>query len=359
MTKVAGTRVYVGLSGGVDSAVCASILRDSGCDVTCIYMKSWVGGPGCSSQVDESNAVKVASFLGLPFQVWDFVDEYKSRVLDIFINQYRNGFTPNPDVLCNSEIKFGSFYDRVVKIDHSALIATGHYAKIIKKSAGNYFLASGNDVTKDQSYFLYSISNRKDLLPRILFPLGNMFKKEVREYARKVGLPNCDRPDSQGVCFIGDVNMRQFLSEYISKSSGQVINKRGDVIGSHIGLSFYTNGQRHGFTIDEYHTNPLYVVGKSIADNKLIVGSREDAYSHTFEVKDLILVDDFNFVGLTVRVRNLGKKVPCKLELGSLDENRGEVELTVPEFGVAPGQSAVFYKNDLIVGGGVISKITS
>lgn len=351
MTTIARKKVYLGLSGGVDSAVCAAVLKNLGYEVTCVYMKCWDDGPGCTAAQDVSEAVKVASSLELPFQTWDFTKVYRDSVLKSFIEQYSKGFTPNPDILCNSEVKFGAFYKKVKQIDGNALVATGHYARIIQDKYGFNRLASGLDKKKDQSYFLYKISCLENVLNDCLFPVGEMTKVQVREYARKLNLPNMNRPDSQGLCFIGDVNMRQFLSSYISKTNGTVVSSNGGLIGEHIGLSFYTFGQRHGFTINKHHPDPLYVIGKSIKDNVLIVGNRSEAYSKCFVVFDLIFIDKYLGSDLSVRVRNLGKNIPCTL-------NSGNVDLKVPEFGIAPGQSAVFYHKDIVVGGGTISEIT-
>lgn len=359
MTHLPKEKVYVGLSGGVDSAVCAAELKELGYDVVCIFIKCWGEGDECTAAQDESDAVKVATFLDLPIYVWDFVDEYKNNVLESFIHSYKEGFIPNPDILCNSEIKFGAFYNKVKKLDKDALIATGHYARIVHDSSGKAFLASGVDQKKDQSYFLYKISAFQDILQDVLFPIGEMTKVQVRDKVKSLGMPNYNKPDSQGLCFIGNVSMRQFLSNYIDKSEGIVINRKGKVIGAHIGLSFYTNGQRHGFTINEYHTEPLYVIGKSVKDNMLIVGNRNEAYSNSFYVSGVVLTSGFENSDLSVRVRNLGKKIPCNLEIDQNNRDFYRVELLISEFGVAPGQSAVFYKNDLVVGGGEISQIAS
>ncbi|PIR42407.1 tRNA 2-thiouridine(34) synthase MnmA [candidate division WWE3 bacterium CG10_big_fil_rev_8_21_14_0_10_35_32] len=351
MTANTPKKVYLGLSGGVDSAVCAAVLKDLGYEVTCVYMKCWGEGPSCAAAQDGSESVKVASSLELPFQTWDFTKVYRDNVLKSFIEQYSKGLTPNPDILCNSEVKFGAFYKKVKQIDKNALVATGHYARIIQDKYGFNRLASGLDKKKDQSYFLYKLSCLENVLNDCLFPVGEMTKVQVREYAKKLNLPNMDRPDSQGLCFIGDVNMRQFLSSYISKTGGDVVNSAGEVIGKHIGLAFYTIGQRHGFTVNNYHTDPLYVIGKSFEENRLIVGNRSEAFSKCFNVSGLIFIEEYLTSDLSVRVRNLGKNISCTL-------NSGNVNLKVLEFGIAPGQSAVFYHKDIVVGGGTISEIT-
>lgn len=347
-------KVYLGLSGGVDSSVSADILKNQGYDVTCAYMKCWDNGPGCSTKQDVSDAVKASSFLGLQFQEWDFVADYKSNVLDSFIKSYKAGLTPNPDVLCNSEIKFGAFYKRVKAIDPNALVATGHYARILSLGSFNY-LASALDINKDQSYFLYRICTSFDIINSCLFPIGNMKKSDVRLYAKNIGLPNMSRPDSQGLCFIGDVNMRQFLSNYVDKTKGPVIRASGELIGGHIGLSFYTIGQRHGFSLSEYHGEPLYVIGKLPQSNTLIVGGRDEAYFDEVHVSDLLFIEKFKDLNLSVRVRNLGKNIPCSVTFDLKNKNECDVKLKVSEFGIAPGQSVVFYHKDIVVGGGIIA----
>ena len=351
-------KVYLGLSGGVDSAVSAAILKKQGYDVTCVYMKCWDKGSGCTASRDMSDAAKVASFLDLPFQVWDFVNDYKINVLDSFIKSYLNGLTPNPDVLCNSEIKFGSFYKRVKNLDPGALIATGHYARIINLN-GNKYLRSGLDANKDQSYFLHLISTSFDILNNCLFPIGEMEKTEVRNYAKSLELPNMNRPDSQGLCFIGDVNMRQFLSNYIGKMKGLAVNLGGELIGEHIGLSFYTIGQRHGFSLSKYHGEPLYVIGKLPQSNTLVLGSRDEAYFDEIQISGLLFIENFKKSDLSVRIRNLGKNIPCFVNFDKGVSDVCDVKLKVFEFGIAPGQSAVFYDKDIVVGGGIITKVNS
>ncbi len=348
-------KVYLGLSGGVDSSVSADILKKQGYDVACVYMKCWDEGPGCSTKQDVSDAVKVASSLGLQFQEWDFVQDYKSNVLDSFIQSYKSGLTPNPDVLCNSEIKFGSFYKRVKSIDPEAFVATGHYVRTLSLD-GRKYLASGLDLSKDQSYFLYRISTSFDIINSCLFPIGEMKKVDVRRYAKNIGLPNMSRPDSQGLCFIGDVNMRQFLSTYIDKTNGPVVRVGGELIGEHMGLSFYTIGQRHGFSLSGYHGEPLYVIGKLPQSNTLIVGGREEAYFDEVHVSELLFIEKFKDLDLSVRVRNLGKNIPCSVTFDLDGKNECDVKLKFSEFGIAPGQSVVFYHKDIVVGGGIVTK---
>jgi len=522
-------KVAVGLSGGVDSSVTALLLKKAGFDVTGVYLKCYWTHVGCSSDKDRSSAVKVASFLSLPFEVWDFSKEYKEKVIDYFYAEYEKGRTPNPDVVCNREIKFGLFYEKAVKERGFNFIATGHYAgteirgrrvkskgqsniiapfyyqesgegdnrdiKLViepkyfelleqksKKEAHFYTYYSGPsifggvDKKKDQSYFLYDIEEKA--IEHSLYPLFGLLKSDVRQMAKSSNLPTANRPDSQGICFIGEINIEKFLKERIAEHEGAVVDVSGNVIGRHKGIEFYTIGQRHGFRVDSrvsaetddeeasdsrknslkespipsdgmvplqrsllhkssprkafhpanlkgQYRGPLYVIGKEAGRNRLVVGVGEECKRDKFtitngqwtknsgeEIYQLSIVN----CQLFVRIRNLGEMIPCRVgagfgsalkgtatrslgdhneslpdrslvarhapDSGSFAEDASsvtarrtfkpvsstlEVKLECPVFGVAPGQSAVFYRQLQttnyqlptvfeVVGGGVIDE---
>ncbi|MFH2109480.1 MAG: tRNA 2-thiouridine(34) synthase MnmA [Patescibacteria group bacterium] len=355
-------KVVVGISGGVDSAVSAYLLKEQGYDVTGVYM--WCYGSNdehCRAHQDRADAIKVASHLNIPFEVWDFEKEYSEKVLKYFYDEYQNGRTPNPDVVCNKEIKFGMFYERAIKERGFDYVATGHYARKIQS------LGTGADPKKDQSYFLYRI--KPEQLPYILFPVGELTKKEVREIAKKAGLPVYNKPDSQGVCFVGEVSLRKFLEGKVTYQKGNIVDTKGEVIGSHEGLPFYTIGQRRGFTLTKYQGLPLYVISKNMERNELVVGFGKETEVGEFKVGDINWLVEFNsgsshppaggrtnpyecFGDLKVRIRHLSKPVSCELE--ALSRSQIRVKLKIPQRGVAPGQSAVFYHNDIVIGGGII-----
>ena len=344
-------RVAVGLSGGVDSAVSAHLLKEQGYDVTGVYMQCWDSkADGCRADEDRAEALKVAEHLGIPFKHLDFIKEYKAKVIDYFYCEYEAGRTPNPDVLCNKEIKFGMFLDWALENGFEK-VATGHYARV-ENSAGGYSLLKGVDETKDQSYFLYLLGQEQ--LSKTIFPVGEMTKAEVRKLAKSSKLPNSDRPDSVGICFIGEVDIRDFLKKKIKTSPGNVVNKSGEIIGKHDGIPFYTIGQRHGFSVEKYHGLPLYVIGKNVAKNELIVGFAVEGQRDSFEVSGLHWIGeppDRSFE-CDVRIRHLGELYPASC---ILVDDKVQVRLADKTFGVAPGQSSVFYDEDIVLGGGVIS----
>lgn len=348
-------RVALGMSGGVDSSVCAVLLKNQGYDVTGVFLECW-RAPGCRAEEDHKDALAVALQLGLPFEVLDFKEAYRQRVVEYFFAEYAAGRTPNPDVLCNREIKFGLFYDWAMANGFDA-VATGHYARIVD---GN--LCRGVDEKKDQSYFLYLL--RGDQLPHILFPIGHLVKPEVRKLAVKYQLPVSSKPDSQGICFIGEVNVHNFLKEQLGENPGEVVNTAGEVIGEHRGLWFYTIGQRHGFTLKgkirterngwKHVIPPFYVIGKDPVRNLLMVGFGEETYQKSFALSQLHWIGDPPSPGtkLTVRIRHGGKLFPAELRFV---KNSNTVTVTTDVIqGVAQGQSAVFYLDERCLGGGII-----
>ncbi len=356
------TKIAVGLSGGVDSAVSAYLLKEQGYDVVGVYMQCWdEKADGCRAEEDRADAAKVASHLGIKFVHLNFVKEYKQKVINHFYEEYKAGRTPNPDVLCNKEIKFGMFLDWALAEDFD-FVATGHYAQVKKVDEGEnaqFKLLKGIDETKDQSYFLYLLNQEQ--LSKAIFPVGGMKKSEIRKIAKEVGFHNAEKPDSVGICFIGEVDIKDFLKKRISPRVGDLVTKEGEVIGEHDGVWFYTIGQRHGFRTNKYFGLPLYVIGKNVEKNELIVGFAKDGQSDEFEVIDLHWVgegfsEDFsaNF-DADVRIRHLGELYPGRVVFGEGGEGDAvKVNLQNKVFGIAPGQSAVFYIGDELVGGGVI-----
>ena len=351
-----GVKVAIGISGGVDSAVAAALLKEWGYDVTGAYLQCWdFDRPGCGGDVDRNDAIHIATTLEIKFKHLDFIEEYRDLVMSYFYSEYEAGRTPNPDVLCNKEIKFGLFLDWALESGFD-YVATGHYAglKRITDASGNSCvqLLSGADKGKDQSYFLYRLN--QDQLKHALFPLGDMQKEDVRKKAKEVGFRIYDKPDSTGICFIGEVNLQTFLKERVKAKRGDVLSIEGNVIGYHEGAWFYTIGQRHGFTVTEYAGRPLYVVDKDVNNNQLVVGSKEDASKDIFYVNDLNWICEkpvLPFESL-VRIRNLGKFYSAKISMG--EGGQSEVITDEPLFGVAPGQSAVFYEDGRVLGGGII-----
>jgi tRNA-specific 2-thiouridylase len=382
------TRVAVGLSGGVDSSVSAALLVEQGYEVTGVYIE---GYPldyarglrhGCRAEQDRKDALDVALKLGIPFKVLDMRKEYKEKVLEYFFKEYEAGRTPNPDTVCNREIKFGLFYDWALRQGFD-YVATGHYARIRKDESLNhcinepgakavsqtnqhYILQRSVDAKKDQSYFLYLL--RPEQLEHILFPIGAMSKLRVRREANLRGLNVANKPDSQGICFVGEVNVKDFLKARIKPVPGKVIDiEINEEIGVHDGAWFYTIGQRGGwkFTNSELQkifegSMPIYyVVKKNIKKNILYVGQKNYLYKNSFvvsEVNDLIKNFSLMQVGdLAVRIRHGGKLYPCKVEKKG---NKYKVTTDELVWGVAAGQAAVFYDSNtddaVVLGGGVI-----
>src|SRR3989338_5982243 len=347
-----GKKVAVGLSGGVDSAVSAVLLKRAGFDVVAVNMKCWsnVDGSECEADIDRKIAIQVAENIGIPIQVWDFEKEYREKVVEYFIDEIKKGRTPNPDVICNKEIKFGLFLNKALKELNVDFVATGHYARILEED-GVYKLLKGIDVTKDQSYFLHRLNQFQ--LSKTLFPVGHLTKKEVRELANEFELINKDKKDSVGICFIGEIDTTDFLKKHISEKVGLVKNMQGEVIGEHIGVWFYTIGQRHGFTINKYQGKPLYVVEKRVEKNELIVGDTADTNSSSFKVEDMHYIfgcakEILESSEVDIKIRHLGKLLEGTVKNGVVKSAKERFQ------SVASGQSAVFYKDDIVLGGAVI-----
>ncbi|OGC50757.1 tRNA 2-thiouridine(34) synthase MnmA [candidate division WWE3 bacterium RIFCSPHIGHO2_01_FULL_40_23] len=367
-------KVAVGLSGGVDSSVALLLLKEGGFFVTGVHMRCWdYDAPGCSGNEDKSDAIKVSAMLERPLMDLNFEKEYKERVLKYFFSEIRLGRTPNPDVVCNQEIKFGLFLDWALKNGFD-YVATGHYALILGVNVAEYLsgpvhqnptftLASGADEAKDQSYFLYRLGQKE--LKHILFPIGHLTKQEVRIIAKEAGLPTYDKLDSTGICFIGDIDVKDFIKSRVKVKKGKVLDINGDEIGEHEGAELYTIGQRHGFSVSKYTGLPLYVIKKDTKANTITVGFGKDVQRKNFEVSDISWVNkkdkrlNLSSLKCSVRIRNLGEKMPGAISvLGTKtplsNASSLNVELDDYALSVAPGQSAVFYLEDVVLGGGVI-----
>ena len=343
-------KIAVGLSGGVDSSVVLLLLKEQGFDVTGVHMQCWdYNEEGCTGEQDKADAVSICSQLEVPFKFLDFQKEYQEKVIQNFYDEYNAGRTPNPDILCNKEIKFGLFLNWALENGYDA-IATGHYAKVQKTDLPRLFIPK--DKSKDQTYFLYRLTSNQ--LEKILFPLGEMLKDEVKEIAFQNNLKNFNKPESMGICFIGKVNVRDFLKRRISEKPGNVLNLKGEVIGKHRGVPFYTIGQRHGFEVFKYAGIPLYVISKNAATNELVIGTDEEAKRDSFSVSDITFISE-SLTGkqdLFVRIRHLGELHKAKI---TFDEEKAFVVIPEKVFGVAPGQCCVFYsENDQVLGGGII-----
>lgn len=351
-------KVFVGLSGGVDSAVSAALLKQRGYDVTGVFIKVWQPDfLECSWREERRDAMRVAIHLDIPFLFLDFSEEYKRGVADLMLAEYKAGRTPNPDVLCNKEIKFGAFWDKAREMG-ADYIATGHYAQKQKNEKEEYILSEGEDKDKDQSYFLWTMPRTH--LEEVLFPLGGMQKSEVRALAKKFRLPVSEKKDSQGLCFLGEVSMEEFLSHFIPVKVGKVLNTEGEVIGSHKGALLYTLGQRHGFSVREKgpDDSAFYVVVKDMRTNTIVVSNDAQEIS-SFSPKKALL-SNVNWItepensDLTARIRYKGKKVRVNL---FTEKSKLGVEFAEPQSGLSLGQSIVFYKGSECLGGAIMDKI--
>ena len=367
---MAKQRVVVGLSGGVDSAVTAHLLKQQGYDVVGIFMKNWEDDDDseyCSSNIDFVDAAAVADVIGIEIEHVNFAAEYKDRVFAEFLREYQAGRTPNPDVLCNAEIKFKAFLDHAMRLG-AEKIATGHYARVRHNpSTGLFELLKGLDPSKDQSYFLHRLNQAQ--LSKTLFPVGELHKTEVRRIAEEIGLPNAKKKDSTGICFIGERPFREFLNRYISHAPGLIQDERGRTLGRHQGLSFYTLGQRQGLGIGGVKEkgaqrgsgdhSPWFVARKDLDKNVLRVVQGHD---HPWLLSPTLTADDTSWVAghppaqatLAAKTRYRQTDAPCHFE-GHAD---GSFTLDFPQdqWAVTPGQSAVLYDGEVCLGGGVIAQ---
>lgn len=370
-------KVFVGLSGGVDSSVSAGLLKKEGYAVTGVFIKVW--HPDflpCDWKKERLDAMRVCAKLEIPFLTFDFEKEYKEEIIDYMINEYKEGKTPNPDVMCNKQIKFGAFLKKALEMG-ADYVATGHYARLRREflifnskflNTETIKLLVGADNNKDQSYFLWTLNQEQ--LKHILFPIGEFEKKEVRKLAEKFGLLNANKKDSQGLCFIGKLNMKDFLKNYIKEKEGDVLNKEGNVIGKHSGTAFLTIGQRHGFVIIDKGINdkPYYIVLKDIENNTITVSQKcatlSVAHIKLFSKKNKQKIEIKNINWISGEMPNINKKYKARIryrqelqkcKIKSIKEqNIFVVEFEKNQETATVGQSLVIYDGEKCIGGGII-----
>lgn len=398
MTNIKKKTVFVGISGGVDSAVSAALLKKEGYEVVGVFIKTW--HPDfleCNEEEERLDAMRVAAFLDVPFLTFDLSDVYKKEVADYMISEYKAGRTPNPDVMCNKEVKFGAFLKKALSMG-ADYVATGHYAyskmgtknslALLHPAGGTFrqqnsshpfFLLKGKDPSKDQSYFLWTL--KQEQLSKILFPVGNLQKTEVRKLALRFKLPVAEKKDSQGICFLGAVDLKDFLKHYIKEKKGKVLNEKGEEIGHHDGAVFYTLGERRGFTITKKTPTDgaYYIVGKDVKKNILIASQEKKTFdflpllhpsdgtpparagfrqqnpkSFSLELGNTNWISNIPMLNknYTAQIRYHGEFLSCKIICATSDVAQVEFEKYVL---VASGQSCVLYDGDVCLGGGVVA----
>ncbi len=354
-------KVFVGVSGGVDSSVALALLKQQGYDVTGVFLKVW--SPDwlpCDWKEERRSAMRVCATLGVPFLTIDCTSEYKKEVVDYMVDEYSNGRVPNPDVFCNKFVKFGVFLEKATSMG-ADFIATGHYAQVFQKK-GIYELHESVDKNKDQSYFVYTLDQKQ--LSHTLFPIGHLTKPEVRKLAEKFELPTATKKDSQGLCFIGKVDMKEFLEHFIPQKKGDVLNTSGEIVGIHDGSMFYTIGQRHGFNITHKTSNDprFFVVSKDVEKNTITIADKESEKDEVYSIKE-ILVKNLHLIkgeeihGLlktSVRIRYRQEKQDCVIEKKS---DGYHIVFENLQNAISIGQSAVFYDKEVCLGGGIIEKV--
>lgn len=347
--------VVVGLSGGVDSSVSALLLKEQGYRVIALFMKNWKEDAYCPQEQDVLDARRVCDGIGIPFYVINFSQEYETYVFNYFLQGYEKGITPNPDILCNREIKFRFFWEKARDIG-ADYMATGHYARI-KKNHNKIFLLKGKDCNKDQSYFLYAI--RPEILAQVIFPIGDLVKAEVRQIAKKFHLGTAEKKDSTGICFIGQRPFKEFLSQFITPQPGNIYSVEGKKVGVHSGCYYYTIGQRQGLGIGG-EGEAWFVVKKNIEDNALIVAQ---GALHPALFSDTLLASQLHWLvpphastfscAAKIRYRQTAQK--CNVEL--LKDANVRVTFEAPQRAITLGQSVVFYKEEVCLGGGMIAEV--
>ena len=352
-------KVVVGMSGGVDSSVTAWLLKEQGYDVVGLFMKNWEDDDNdayCSTRQDLIDAASAADVVGVELQAVNFSSEYKDRVFAEFLREYSAGRTPNPDILCNAEIKFKAFLDHAMALG-AGHIATGHYARV-REIAGQFELLRGADPSKDQSYFLHRLNQAQ--LSKSLFPIGHLLKTEVRAIAEKIGLPNAAKKDSTGICFIGERPFRDFLNRYLAHKPGPIWDEHGRQIGEHVGLSFYTLGQRKGIGLGGMRGgsgNAWYCARKDMAKNVLYAVQGHDhpwLLSNTLQAQDVHWIAGDLPVQTALSAKTRYRQVDAACQLDS-NQTGFSLSFNESQWAVTPGQSAVLYKEDVCLGGGVIA----
>lgn len=368
--------VFIGMSGGVDSSVSAALLKDEGFDVVGVFIRTW--HPDfiqCNEEEEKRDAIRVCAHLNIPFLELDLESVYKKEVADYMIDEYKKGRTPNPDVLCNSEVKFGAFMSWALE-KGADFVATGHYARVgcptpdtRVSNTRQLQLTKAKDSSKDQSYFLYKLTQKQ--LEKIIFPIGHLKKTQVRILAKKFNLPVAEKKDSQGICFLGDIDLKDFLKHYIKEKKGNVVlaphsqgevgNEKNEIIGEHNGVFFSTLGERHGFTVIKKGSNdkPYYVVSKDVEKNILYVSqdkkNNELNNKKQWELMDINLINSEIEIGknYTAQIRYHGEFLPCTISISRRNLDMVEVVFAKP-ISVAGGQSVVIYDKDKVLGGGIV-----
>jgi tRNA-uridine 2-sulfurtransferase len=350
-------KVVVGMSGGVDSSVAALLAKRAGHEVVGLFMKNWEDDDDdeyCSTREDLIDAAAAADRIGVDLEAVNFSAEYKERVFAEFLREYAAGRTPNPDVLCNAEIKFRAFLDHAMRLG-AEKIATGHYARV-GCSGGKVSLLRGKDTGKDQSYFLHRLTQEQ--LSRVMFPVGELKKSEVRKIALEAALPNHAKKDSTGICFIGERPFREFLNRYLPKAPGPMVDENGKRVGEHIGLAFYTIGQRKGIGLGGAG-QPWYVADKRVATNELVVVQGHD---HPLLMKRALSATDTSWISSmppteksTHTAKTRYRQADAQCTLAKVLESEIKVEFPAPQWAVTPGQSVVLYDGEVCLGGGVIT----
>ncbi|WP_343226906.1 tRNA 2-thiouridine(34) synthase MnmA [Luteolibacter flavescens] len=358
-------KVLVGLSGGVDSSAAAALLIEQGHEVAGAFMKNWVNAEGipgdCPWESDLEDALAVARSLGIEFRVIDLIDQYKERIVDYLVEGYRSGITPNPDVWCNREMKFGVFLDYALEQGFES-VATGHYARKRTLSDGSPAILRGADPNKDQSYFLSLMTTEQ--AARAVFPAGELLKPAVREVARRFGLPTAEKKDSQGICFIGEIKMSDFISHYIPDKPGEIVDTTGKVMGTHRGLHLYTLGQRKGHGVASPREGMAYVVvGKDIGRNRLVVGwdlgetpglyARECIIGSVSTIGSPLLQGGPRWLEAQPRYRAKAERA----EILPREDGRVTLRFQTPQRAIAPGQICAFYEGGRLLGGGVFESV--
>ena len=355
-------RIMVGLSGGVDSSAAAALLVEQGHEVVGGYMKNWIneeGLPGdCPWESDLEDAHAVAEKLGIEFRVVDLIDQYRERIVDYLLEGYREGVTPNPDVMCNREMKFGVFLDYALEQGFEA-VGTGHYARRRERKDGSADLLRGADPNKDQSYFLAMMTQHQ--VKHALFPAGEMLKPEVRDVARRFDLPTAEKKDSQGICFIGNIKMSDFLRHHVPDSPGEIVDLDGNVMGKHDGLHLYTLGQRKGHGVASPRSGMAYVVvGKNAEKNQLIVGWDEPTtnglYAETCTVGSLSWINEA-VTGGRAEVQPRYRAKSEAVEVKGIEDGKLELTFTRAQRALTPGQICAFYEGGKLLGGGVFERV--
>lgn len=372
--------VFLGMSGGVDSSLSAVLLKQQGYEVVGVFIRTW--HPSfleCTEENERHDAMRVAAHLDIPFLTFDFEDIYKKEVADYMIDEYKQGRTPNPDVMCNKEIKFGAFLEKAMEMG-ADYVATGHYS-INELGIKNYELKKAKDPSKDQCYFLWTLNQKQ--LSKIIFPIGHLEKTEVRKLAQKFKLPSAEKKDSQGICFLGQVDLKKFLKHYIPEKKGKILNEKGEVIGNHEGVLFYTLGERHGFNITYKKSNdkPYYIFAKDLKKNILYVSSKKNFHFSSslsrgrlgggflkstspqpspYKGEGFCLnLKDVNWISeipkenknYSAQIRYHGEFLSCQIKINT--KNKAEVIFKKPIL-VASGQSCVIYDKNICLGGGVV-----